>query len=388
MTTNFVEVFDRRATDSIKWNFYAEDVLPLWVADTDFKAAAPVIQALLERVEQGIFGYGGVTRQLREVICARLERLYAWKVNPDEIALIPGVISGFNLACQAFAGEGLGVAFQTPAYMPFLTAPGNAGSFSQDSELVQDGEGRYTVDFDRFAGSLDEKSRVFILCNPHNPVGRVWSAAELERMGEICLERKLVICSDEIHSDLLFNGHKHIPIASLNPELAQQSITLMSPSKSFNLPGLYCSFAVIQNEKLRNDFNAARRGLVSEGNLLGFTAAEAAYRLGEEWLAELMVYLEGNRDAMQEFIKTELPELRMLNPEGTYLAWIDCRGTGLGARPGKFFLKQARVGLNEGSVFGKGGEGFVRLNFGCPRSTLMKALEQMKLAMRAAVKQE
>ncbi len=388
MTINFDEVYDRRASDSVKWNLYEQDVLPLWVADMDFKAADVVLEALRRRVDEGIFGYGGAVTQLREAICTRLERMYAWKVNPEEVVFLPGVIAGFNLACQAFAGEGQGVAFQTPAYMPFLTAPGNAGSFTQDSELVQDSRGCYQVDYQRFEDSLDDRTRVFILCNPHNPVGRVWSAAELERMGEISLKHKLVICSDEIHSDLIFNGHRHIPIASLNPELAEQTITLMAPSKSFNLPGLHCSFAVIQNAKLRGEFNAARRGLVNEGNVLGIAAAEAAYRLGEGWLQELLVYLQANRDALDAYLRTELPELSMYKPEGTYLAWIDCRKADLGDKPAQFFLKQARVGLNEGVAFGKGGEGFARLNFGCPRSTLMQALERMKNALRTSAKQE
>ena len=266
--------------------------------------------------------------------------------------------------------------------MPFLHVGDNSGSDLQESELVQDHTGRYQLDDDRFAASMDERTRVFIMCNPHNPVGRVWTIPELERMGEICLRRNVVICSDEIHSDLIFSGHKHTPIAAISPELAQNTITLMSPSKSFNMPGLFCSFAVIQNAKLRKEFNAARRGLVNEGNLLGFTAAEAAYRLGEDWLRELMVYLENNRDALADFIQREMPELHMLKPEGTYLAWIDCRDAEMTEKPCDFFMKRARVGLNDGSAFGKGGDGFVRLNFGCPRSTLMDALERMKRALR------
>lgn len=382
MTLSFDTTYDRRSSDSIKWNYYEKDVLPLWVADMDFKVAEPILQALHARVEHGIFGYGGITEALSEAICSRLERLYAWKVKPDEIVMIPGVIAGFNLACQAFAGEGKGVALQTPAYMPFLSAAQNAKAISQESELAQDAAGRYEIDYERLVASLDERTRVFILCNPHNPVGRVWTRKELERLGEILLERNAVICSDEIHSDLIFEGYRHIPIASLSPELARQTITLMSPSKSFNLPGLYCSFAVIQNPKLRAEFDAARRGLAGHSNLFGYVAAEAAYRLGEDWLSELLVYLQTNRDGLEKYIREELPELRMLKPEGTYLAWIDCRQAGLGPKPGDFFHKVARVGLNEGSAFGQGGEGFVRLNFGCPRTTLLEALDRMKHALR------
>jgi cystathionine beta-lyase len=382
MATNFDEVIDRRASDSIKWNLYDEDVLPLWVADADFRVAEPIRQALHERVEHGVFGYGGVAHQLRETICARLERMYSWKVTPDDISLIPGVISGFNLASQAFAGPGMGVALQTPAYMPFLVTAKNAEAVSQESELRPNAQGYYPFDPAALNASLDERSRVFILCNPHNPVGRVWTRAELEQMGNICLQRKMVICSDEIHSDLVFSGHHHLPIASLSPELSLQTVTLMSPSKSFNMPGLFCSFAVIQNPDLRKAFNEARRGLVGEGNLLGYVAAEAAYRLGDAWLTDLLSYLEQNRDILADFVADELPGLKMAKPEGMYLAWIDCREAGLGDHPGEFFLKQGRVGLNEGSAFGKGGDGFVRLNFACPRSTLMEALDRMKQALQ------
>jgi cystathionine beta-lyase len=381
MNFNFDEIIERRATDSEKWNHYSADVLPLWVADMDFRAAEPILRALHDRVEHGVFGYGGVTQQLRETICERLTRLYAWDVEPDQIALIPGVVPGLNLATQAVAGPGMGVLMQTPVYPPFLVAPRNSGSKRQEMRLTRGEDGRYEIDFDWFEAAIDEKTRVFILCNPHNPVGRVWTPVELARMAEICARHNVVICSDEIHCDLVYSGHQHTPIASLSPEIAQNTITLMSPSKSFNLPGLYCSFAVIQNPKLCQSFREARRGIVGPGNLLGFAAAQSAYSEAEDWLSELLIYLEGNRDFLFNTITRELPMLTMVKPEGTYLAWLDCSKAGIDGLPGAFFLKQAKVGLVEGTQFGRGGEGFVRLNFGCPRATLQEALERMKTAL-------
>ena len=381
MTINFDEIIDRRDSDSEKWNHYDADVLPLWVADMDFRVAEPILRALHERVEHGVFGYGGVTQPLRETISARLSRLYAWEVQTDEIALIPGVISGFNLATQAVAGPGTGALMQTPVYPPFLSAPHNSGSKRQEMQLTRGEDGRYEIDFDRFEAAIDETTRIFILCNPHNPVGRVWTPTELARMAEICARHGVVICSDEIHSDLVYSGYRHTPMASLSPEIAQNTITLMSPSKTFNLPGLYCSFAVIQNPKLCQSFREARRGIVGPGNLLGFTAGESAYREAEDWLASLLVYLEGNRDFLYDFVRSELPMLKMAKPEGTYLAWLDCSQAGIEGLPAEFFLKQARVGLVEGTQFGRGGEGYVRLNFGCPRATLQQALERMKGAL-------
>ncbi len=386
MPFNFDEIIDRRSSDSEKWNYYDADVLPLWVADMDFRAPERVIRALQERVAHGVFGYGGCKQRLRETICARLWRMYGWEVKPEEVVLVPGVIAGFNLAIQSAAGAGDGVLMQTPVYAPFLGAPRNAGARRVEVRLIQADSGRYEIDFDAFESAIDETVRVFLLCSPHNPVGRVWTKEELERLAEICLRHRVMICSDEIHSDLVFSGRRHVPIASLGPEIARNAITVLSPSKSYNLPGLYCSFAVIQNPELRRRFLDARRGTVGEGNLLGFVAAESAYRECDNWLGELLAYLEANRDYLAETLRRDMPGIKMARPEGTYLAWLDCRAAGIDGLPGEFFLKQARVALNEGKGFGSGGEGFVRLNFGCPRATLTQALERMATALQVAAK--
>jgi len=381
MVYDFDEVIDRRSSDSEKWNQYEADVLPLWVADMDFRVAEPILRALHDRLSHGVFGYGEDGPGLREAVSERMERLYGWKVHPDEVVLFPGVITGFNLACQAFTKAGEGVLVQTPVYPPFLSAPLNAGALRQEMELSRQPDGRYAIDFERFESAMDLTTRLFLLCNPHNPVGRVYTREELQAMAEICLKRNVLICADEIHGELVFEGHRHIPIASLSPEISQATITLGSPSKAFNIPGLYCSYAIIQNPKLRRRFQAARRGLVGHGNILGMVAGEAAYREGDEWLTQVLRYLQANRDLLFNVLQETMPDLKMALPEGTYLAWIDCRSAGICEKPGEFFLKEARVALVDGEVFGKGGDGFVRLNFGCRRGVLLEALERMREAL-------
>ena len=382
MAYNFDQIIDRRGSDSVKWGYYDEDVLPLWVADMDFASPEPVIRALCERADHGVFGYGMAPPELTEVIVDRLQRLYGWQVSPEALVFVPGVVIGFNLACRAVASPGEGVLVQTPVYFPILYAPGNAGLTCDEMELTRRADGHYTIDFDAFEAAITDRTRIFILCNPHNPVGRVFRGDELEQMAGICLRHNIVICSDEIHCDLLFSGSRHLPIASLDAEIAKHTITLIAPSKTFNIPGLKCSVAIVQNVELREKLQAARAGLVSRMiNVMGYTAALAAYRDGQPWLGEVLRYLEANRDFVLEYVEAHLPGITMGKPEGTYLAWLDCRQSDIPANPHEFFLQEARVALNNGAIFGQGGEGFVRLNFGCPRSTLAEALDRMKGAL-------
>jgi cystathionine beta-lyase len=291
------------------------------------------------------------------------------------------VIVGLNLTCQAVATTGGNVLVQTPVYPPFLFTPQNAGLQRQDALLSRKSDEQYEIDWQSFESGLTEQTRLFILCNPHNPVGRVFRKDELEHMAEICLRKGVIICSDEIHCDLLFTGQKHIPIASLDKEVALNSITLMAPTKTFNIAGLQCSFAIIQNQELRKKLEQSMKGLVMWNNLIGLTATLAAYKDGQEWLDQVLLYLEGNRDYLIDYVKAQLPELQMVKPEGTYLAWLDCRNTAIQGNPYEFFLKEARVALNDGATFGKGGEGFVRLNFACSQEVLTQALGRMKAAL-------
>jgi cystathionine beta-lyase len=336
-----------------------------------------VVRALRERVDHGVYGYGPQleTTELSEVFADRLQKRYGWRVSPEALVMIPGVIPGFNVACRMLASPGEGIAMQTPLYPPLLRVPGNIGLRFDEVPLARDTGGRYSVDLEAFAAAIQPDTRIFLLCNPHNPVGRVFAREELAGIAEVCLRRGLAIVSDEIHCDLVFSGHRHLPIASLDPAIADRTITLMAPSKTFNLAGLKCSLAIIPDQALRERFVAARLDLVQTTNILGYTAALAAYRDGQPWLDDLLRYLEGNRDALDRYVRANLPGLSMVAPEGTYLAWLDCRAARLpGNDPFTFFLERGKVAFNDGAAFGTRGQGFVRLNFGCPRVLLEQGL--------------
>jgi cystathionine beta-lyase len=382
VSCDFDHIIDRLHTDSSKWCEYDPDVLPLWVADMDFAAPDAVTHALELRVAHGVFGYARPPEELRPVIQERLARLYQWRVAEDEIFFIPGVVSGFNLACRSVGVPGDAVLVQPPVYPPMLTAPGNAGRICKTVPLVEDHD-RYEIDFDAFESTITPRTALFLLCNPHNPSGRAFDRSELQRLAEICLNHDIIICSDEIHCDVIFEGIRHTPIASLCPEVAAKTITLFAPSKTFNIPGLKCSVGVVQDPDLLDDLNRTAAGLVPHVNVLGYTAALAAYRDSQAWLDELLVYLQANRDYMLDYLAAHLPRITCHQPEATFLAWLDCREAGIPGNPRDFFLEHARVALNDGVRFGEGGAGFVRLNFGCPRAILAEALERMQGALEA-----
>lgn len=373
---------NRRETESVKWRLFGdENTLPMWVADMDFRSPPAVIKALRERVDHGVFGYALPLDGLKESIVDWLITRHNWEVSPEHLVLIPGVVGGFNLAAHTVANVGDGVVVQTPNYGPFFGVAKNANLVQQETQLLQDEDGQYSIDYDAFEAALTGRSRIFMLCNPQNPTGRVFRRDELEKMAEICLQNDIIICSDEIHSDLVFSGHPHIPIASLSPEVAEKTITLIAPSKTFNIAGLSASIAIIPNDDLRVKYERSTKGLLGHVNLLGMIAARAAYQDGAPWLDALLKYLENNRDYLVEYVNNQLPGLKMTVPEGTYLGWIDCRGAGIEEEAAEFFKKEANVLVNGGAWFGKGGEGFIRINFGCPRSMLVEALDKMKAVL-------
>ena len=380
---DFDTIVDRRNSNSSKWQLYDEDVLPMWVADMDFVSPPAVIRALHKRVEHGIFGYERHAPDLPELIVDRLARVFDWHVDPDAIIFTPGVVIGFNLAVRALVGPDEALLSQTPVYGPIRNAARTAGVLDQSMELTRQADRRYTVDMDLFEAIITHQTKLFLLCSPHNPVGRVFTREELQAMGEICLRHDVLICSDEIHGDLTFSGHPHTPIASISPELEARTITLMAPSKTFNVAGLDCGFAVISNPELRKQYNAARRGLVGHANLMGYTAARAAYAESEPWLAAVLRYMEANRDFTVDYVREHMPELHMASPEGTYLAWIDCRDANLPDSPHEFFLEKGKVALNDGTSVGRSGEGFVRLIFGGPRALLEEGLGRMRAALES-----
>jgi cystathionine beta-lyase len=381
MKYDFDQEIERRGTDSHKWQKYGDDVVPLWVADMDFVSAQPIIEALHQRVAHGVFGYTTAPRDLTLVIQKRLKGLYGWEVGEEDIIFLPGVVSGLNLAFHVYAGPGDEVLVQPPVYSHFVRDPLLRGRAVLDQPLVEK-EDTYEIDFDAFEKSMTDRTKIFVLCNPHNPVGRVFTRKELERLAEICLRHNSIICSDEIHCDLIYPGYRHIPIATLAPEIENQTVTLMAPSKTFNVPGLGCAFAIIKNETLRRIWISGSQGLIPHVNIMGLTAALVAFRDGQEWLDQVLSYLKGNRDFLMQYTKERLPGLRVKKMEATYLAWLDCRNAGIPGNPFHYFLREAGVALNDGAEYGKGGAGFVRLNFACTRKRLTDALDRMAVALK------
>jgi cystathionine beta-lyase len=378
---DFDELIERRPTDSTKWHHFGPEVLSLWTADMDFRGPAPVQEALQQRVAHGIFGYCFEPPMLRRTIVERLAALYSWEVRPEEILFQTGVVGGLYRLCHAVAGPQDAILMMPPVYPPIAGAAWHNGSVPQELPLLAGPDGQALIDFERLEQTITPQTRLLILCNPHNPVGRVFLPSELRQLGQLCLRRGVLVCSDEIHCDLLFTGQRHTPMASLGPDLARNTVTFMAPSKTFNMPGLRCSFAIVQDPDLRRRLGNPHSLEFAEVNTLGFVAAQASYALGGPWLAQLLPYLEANRNLVQSWVENELPGMKMTLPQATYLAWLDCRHSAAAPDPYRFFLERAGVGLADGREFGTGGEGFVRLNFACPRARLQEALARMTRAL-------
>lgn len=368
---------ERRHGDSVKWNRYQpRDVIPLWVADMDFAAPPAIIHALQQRVAQGVFGYAAPMPSLIEAIQQHLLQHHAWYVEPSWLLPLPGLVCGLNIVCRAVGQEGDGVISFTPVYPPFMSAPRLSGRQLQAVPLQRDADCWYW-DEAELARAVTPTSRLLLLCNPHNPVGRVWSRRELQQVADFAARHDLIVCSDEIHAGLILDPELcHIPIATLGADIARRSITLLGPSKTWNLPGLGCAFAIVPDAALRRRLLRVMDGIVPHVNALGYVACEAALRHGEPWRLELLAYLRGNRDRVIAALHG-WRGLQVTVPEATYLAWIDCRRTIL-ERPAALF-EQAGVGLSDGADFGA--PGFVRLNFGCARSLLDEALQRMRAAL-------
>ena len=387
MSSNFDQIIDRRNTGSMKWDFYGrcfeeEDIIPMWVADMDFRAPDPVIEAVEKVARFGIFGYTEETESYREAVVAWLKRRHNWAIEKEWLHYSPGVVPALHWIVTRFARPGDRVILQPPVYYPFFTAVTTGGCHIVNNPLKQV-DGTYRMDFEDLEKKIDERVKMIILCSPHNPVGRVWNREELTRLGEICLERGVLVVSDEIHSDLLLNGSRHIPFASLSEEFALNSITCYAPTKTFNLAGLQISNIIIPNPALAAEYKIAlENNNMSRPNIFSAAAAEAAYRQGDRWLDEVMAYIEGNQALFRNYIKSNIPELKVTAAEATYLAWLDCRGLGMDNLKLKEFMeKKAGLGLNQGYMFGEGGAGFVRANLGCPRSVVREALEKLDQAV-------
>lgn len=377
---DFDTVIERRGTDSQKWHRYrGKDILPMWLADMDFASPPAVIEALHERAAHGIFGYAEPSDELIETICSHLQRLYDWTIDPEWLLWTPGMVCALNGACRGLCTEQDEVMTAVPIYPPFLSAPRYMHRPVVKVPMQLDG-GAWKFDFDALEAAVTPQTRLFILCNPHNPVGREHRREDLEQLAEFCLRHDIMICSDEIHCDLILDDVEHIPTATLGAEVAQRTITLMAPSKTFNLPGLGCSFAIIPDAEVRRKFEWATNGIVPEVTAFGYAACLAGFRHGEPWRQALLDYLRGNRDYLEDFVRDELPGISMTHVEATYLAWLDVRELDI-EKPVAFF-EEAGVGLGEGRAFG--GPGYLRLTFGCPRSLLEQGLERMKLGLAQA----
>jgi len=382
---DFDHVPERRGTDSQKWQKYAgRDVLPLWVADMDFKSAPAIIEALHRRVDHGIFGYARPVKSTVDAVVEAMERRYGWKIEPAWIVWLPGLVVGLNVTAQAFADPGDEVLTLAPVYPPFMSAPKHSARVSVTVPWILENSaagGRWTIDWDALERAVTPRTKLFYLCNPHNPLARVWRREELAQLADFCGRHNLILCSDEIHCDLILDpALPHVPTALLSPEIAARTVTLMAPSKTYNVPGLGTSIAIIPDSMRRARFIRATAGIVAEVTCLGFTACEAAYRDGEPWRQALLAYLRGNRDYLLDAIARELPGVQVEAPvEATYLLWLNVSKLGL-EHPTAHFEKHG-VGLSDGAMFGAAKGSHVRLNFGCPRATLVEAIRRMKAAL-------
>ena len=379
MKFDFDTPVERRGTASVKWNKYgSRDIIPMWVADMDFACAPAVVEALRERVNHPIYGYSEPPSGLVDAIVAHLKSDYGWKIEPDWIVWLPGLVVGLNVVCRAFGREGADVLTAVPIYPPFLSAPANAARNAVRVQMIES-DGVWRWDMDALERAITPSSRVLLLCNPHNPVGRVFSRNELQEIADVCVRHDLVLCSDEIHSGLILDAdRRHVPIATLNEEIARRTVTLMSASKTFNLPALGCAYAIASNPDLRVKLRKAMAGIVHHVGLMGYVATEAAYKDGKEWQVALLEYLGGNRDLVEREIG-KMAGLHVWHAQATYLSWIDARG--LSTDDPVKFVNDAGVGLYDGAMFGA--PGFLRLNFACPRALLEKALERMSRAIES-----
>lgn len=394
MKYDFNQICSRQDTNCSKWDsvktiFGNKDVIPMWVADMDFPTARPIVEALETRARHEFYGYTQPGAGLIEAIVERMEKKFGWRIEPEWIVFTPGVIPAINIAVRSLARPGDEIILQEPVYYPFFRAVTQNGCQISTNKLLLS-DGMYQMDFEDLerkflprTGMRDTPGRVraIILCNPHNPIGRLWNREELTRMGEIVIANGATIISDEIHCEILFKGSKHTPFATISKEFEDNCIVCMAPSKTFNLAGLHASSIIIPNAQLRSRFNEARAG-IGGANLFGLTAMEAAYRYGDEWLEQLLDYLQENLEFTMEYFARNIPKIRVVRPQATYLLWLDCRLLNLDDMALRALMREkARVGFDDGFLFGSGGSGFQRMNIACPRGLLQEALQRIENAV-------
>ncbi len=396
MKYNFDTVISREGTGSMKWDtietvFGNREVLPMWVADMDFPVAEPIISAIKKRLEHPIFGYTKPWKSLIESVVERMKKKFGWDIKPEWVVFTPGVVPAISTAIKAITHPGDEVVLQGPVYYPFWDAIKENGCHIANNTLKFE-NGKYVMDYENLEKKFNPKKVIFpkpsrtktaILCNPHNPVGRMWDKEEQIKFGEIVLKHGGVVISDEIHSEIVMSDKKHIPFASISKEFERNSITCFSPSKTFNIAGLSVSSIIIPNKKLRESFTLAAGHQLGKVSVLSLVAMEAAYRYGDEWLNELLKYLKENLKFLIKYFEENIPEVKVVKPEGTYLVWLDFRALGMsGEELSKFLVEKAKVGLDDGYLFGPSGNGFARINIACPRKTLEEGLKRIESAVK------
>lgn len=389
MKFNFDKIIDRTNNFSAKWsemnkNFGTNNLLPMWVADMDFLTAPCVMEALKDRLEQGIFGYTTRPSSYNESIVNWLDNRFSWKINQEWLMFSPAVITSISLLIQNLTQKNDKIMIQEPVYSPFHSIVESNERNLVISPLVKLDDGSYVMDYEDIEAKIKDV-KVFILCNPHNPVGRVWTREELTRLGEICLKHNVLVISDEIHSDIILKNHKHTPFASISKEFRENTITCMAPTKTFNLAGLQSSFLVISNPYYYEVMDKAFSRLdIKRNNAFSLVATEAAYNYGEDWLYELIKYIEDNVDFAIDYIKNHIPQLKVKKPEGTYLLWVDFSNLNVDKKDLKnALINKGRIALSDGSSFGIGGDGYYRINLACPRSMVLEGLKRIEFAINS-----
>ncbi|KXK10717.1 MAG: class I/II aminotransferase [Chloroflexi bacterium OLB14] len=384
--TNFNITPNRRKNFNLtKWTWYPKDVLPMWVADMDFPAPKPILDSLQKLLEHGVLGYELPGKVLYETVAKRMNDLYKWKISHEAVIAVPGVMSGINVAARVFCSDKKGLAVQTPVYNGFHEVKNNASVPQVDIPFIKKVKGNiisYEIDWVTFEKQI-KKTKIFLLCNPHNPLGIIFSRRELIRMAEICIKHKVIIVSDEIHSELLLDKNKFTPIAKLSKEIEKNTITLIAASKTFNVPGFFCAFAIIPNKELRTVFEKEVHRLGLHVGSAGLHASKTAFSgVCDSWLKELNRYLTANRNFLVEYVTKNMPNVKTTIPDATYLGWLDFTETGI-EKPYEFFLENAKVALSDGNIFGKDGASHLRINFGTSRALLQEGLNRMSKAMKS-----
>ena len=385
MKYDFDEIVPRKDTDCVKYDnvkeiFGTDDIIPMWVADMDWKTPPFIIDAMRKQLDHGVLGYSILSNRWKPAILSWASRHYGWEVKPEEIAFVGGIVPAIAFALQCFTKADDKVLIQPPVYHPYHNVTIELGRTLVTNPLKRV-NGQLEIDFEDFEEKVKE-CKLFLLCNPHNPCGRVWSKEELQRMCDICVKNNVLVISDEIHCDMTLKGYKHTPFATVGEDAKNNSITFMAASKTFNIAGLKSSYHIIQNEEIRNQYNEfLRKSELDSAHILATLPVAVAYEEGDEWLEQMLEYVDANIDYMEEYLKRYMPKLGMIRPQASYLVFLDARGLGMPHdKMVEFFIREAKVGMNDGAMFGQGGEGFMRMNLGCPRATLKQALNQIKEA--------